>query len=163
VQSVGEGASWPNRGGPLPRAALAFAGLNLAWETLQVPLYTIWWTEPAPRIAFAVVHCTAGDLLIGCVVLVAALSTVGRGWPHERVARTRVAAFATVLGVAYTVGSEWVNVAVRGTWAYTAWMPRIPPLGTGLTPVLQWLVLPGLALYLATRHRSQPEIGDPAE
>jgi hypothetical protein len=158
VRPVGERVSWPSRRGALLRAALAFAGLNLAWETLQVPLYTIWWTEPASRIAFAVVHCAAGDLLISCFMLAAALSTVGRSWPQKRVARTRVSAFTTLLGLAYTVGSEWVNVAIRGTWAYTEWMPRLPPLGTGLAPALQWLVLPGLALYLATQHQSQPDM-----
>lgn len=33
--------------------------------------------------------------------------------------------------------------------AYTQAMPRLPPFGTGLSPVLQWLLLPGLALHLA--------------
>ena len=28
----------------LIRAALVFTGLNLGWELLQLPLYTIWWT-----------------------------------------------------------------------------------------------------------------------
>jgi hypothetical protein len=54
-------------------------GLNLAWEIAQLPLYTIWWTDPGPRIAFAVLHCTAGDLMIGAASLAAALLFVGRG------------------------------------------------------------------------------------
>ena len=37
---------------------------NLAWETLQLPLYTIWTTGTAQEQAFAVVHCTGGDLLM---------------------------------------------------------------------------------------------------
>jgi len=60
----------------------------------------------------------------------------------------------TLLGVGYTVASEWLNVVVRQTWAYTQAMPRLPPFGTGLSPVLQWLLLPGLALYV-TREPGQ--------
>jgi hypothetical protein len=61
---------------------------------------------------------------------------------------------ATILGLGYTVYSEWLNVNVRETWAYTAWMPRIPPLGTGLSPLLQWIVVPGLAFFIVWRRVS---------
>src|SRR5829696_4004989 len=57
---------------PARFTALIFVGLNLAWEITQLPLYTIWWTDPGPRIAFAVLHCTAGDLMIGAASLAAA-------------------------------------------------------------------------------------------
>ena len=49
------------------------AGLNLAWEVLQLPLYTIWSEASAGYIAFAVVHCTVGDVVIGLASLVLAL------------------------------------------------------------------------------------------
>ena len=55
---------------------------------------------------------------------------------------------AIVLGTAYTIFSEWLNVAIRGTWSYTVAMPVLPWLGTGLTPLLQWLIVPGLALAI---------------
>jgi hypothetical protein len=51
-----------------------------------------------------------------------------------------------ILGAAYTIFSEWLNVEIRRTWSYTAAMPVLPFIGTGLTPLLQWLVVPGLAL-----------------
>jgi len=50
------------------------------------------------------------------------------------------------LGVAYTIFSEWLNVEIRRSWSYTAAMPVLPWLGTGLTPLLQWVIVPGLAL-----------------
>jgi hypothetical protein len=130
-------------------AALVFTGLNLGWELLQLPLYTIWWTEPWSRIVFALLPCTAGDLMIGSLALCAALLLVGQGWPREPHTRVRVIVLTTLLGVGYTVASEWLNVVVRQTWAYTQAMPRLPLFGTGLSPVLQWLLLPGLALHLA--------------
>ena len=47
--------------------------LMLAWEVAQLPLYTIWREASAGDIAFAVLHCTAGDALIGMGSLGAAL------------------------------------------------------------------------------------------
>lgn len=134
----------------LGRTIFVFAGSSLAWEIVQLPLYTIWWTDPPGRIAFAVLHCTIGDLMIGAAALAVALLVAGRGWPRSPGAALRVGVLATVIGLAYTVYSEWANLA-RGNWAYTASMPVLPPFGTGLTPALQWLVLPPLALFLAHR------------
>jgi hypothetical protein len=133
----------------LPRLAIWFTGLNLAWEIAQLPLYTIWWTDPPGRIAFAVLHCTSGDLIIGTFALATAVLVLGRGWPDDLAARRRVVALVTVLGVSYTAFSEWLNVVVRESWAYTDWMPVVPLLGTGLAPMLQWFLVPGLALCLA--------------
>lgn len=133
--------------------AVAVAG-HLLWEALQVPLYTIWSEGTATRIAFAVVHCTGGDLLIATASLVGALVIVGsRGWPSERF--RAVALLTLAFGLAYTVYSEWLNVSVRGSWAYSPRMPRLPPFGTGLSPVLQWIAVPSAAfaaLRSAARH-----------
>ena len=73
-------------------------------------------------------------------------------WPEAGFAR--VAVTATGLGVAaYTVVSEWLNTSVTQSWAYTKAMPTLPPLGTGLAPLLQWLLLPPVCL-LAARHQA---------
>jgi hypothetical protein len=42
--------------------------------------------------------------------------------------------------------SEYVNTVIRATWAYSDLMPTMPWLGTGLAPLAQWIVIPGLAL-----------------
>ena len=128
------------------RLAVVFLVLNLIWEFLQLALYTIWWSEPWPRIAFALFHCTLGDLLIGAVAFTFALVVTGRRWPADRLARRRVVTLTTLAGVGYTMFSEWLNVEVRQIWAYTEVMPRLPFVGTGLTPLLQWLLLPGVAI-----------------
>ena len=118
---------------------------NLAWETAQLPLYTIWREGSAGEIAFAVGHCTGGDVIIALGALILALVTLGEAdWPAAGFARVAVA--ATGLGVAYTVASEWLNTTVRQRWAYTKAMPTLPPLGTGLAPLLQWLLLPPVCL-----------------
>lgn len=123
---------------------------NLAWETAQLPLYTIWGKGTAREKAFAVLHCTGGDVLIALAFLVGALVVVGDpAWPGRHFAR--VVALTVLGGLAYTVFSEWLNVEVRLSWAYSLHMPVLPPFGTGLSPVLQWLVVPALALWVARR------------
>ena len=56
-----------------------------------------------------------------------------------------------VVGGTGAVVSEMAHLAT-GNWAYTASMPLIPVIGVGVTPVLQFTVLPvliyGLSSYL---------------
>ena len=117
---------------------------HFLWEAAQVPLYTLWRTGTRREIAFALIHCTGGDILITTVTLAAAtaLARVSAGAPSAG------AWFFTAiaLGAAYTVFSEWLNVEIRRSWSSAASMPVVPFLGTGLTPLLKWLIGPGLAL-----------------
>jgi hypothetical protein len=55
--------------------------------------------------------------------------------------------------VGYTALSEWINTIARGSWAYSALMPviRLGGFEIGLSPLLQWLVIPPVALWLAGR------------
>jgi hypothetical protein len=128
---------------------------NLAWETLQLPLYTIWTSGTVGERVFAIVHCTGGDMLIALSSLVASLIVVGSpGWPRERFGQ--VAVLAIAFGFAYTGFSEWLNVSVRKSWAYSDWMPVIPVAGgIGLSPLLQWLVIPAGAFW-AVRLQVRP-------
>jgi hypothetical protein len=57
----------------------------------------------------------------------------------------------TLLGLGYTVASEWVNVDIRGSWGYAAAMPRVPWIGTGLAPFIQWVLLPPLIAGITCR------------
>lgn len=117
---------------------------DLAWEMTHLPLYTIWRTGTPGEKAFAVVHCTGRDLLIALACWALALVLAGEpAWPVRT--HRRVAALTIVFGVAYTVFSEWLNVVVRGTWAYSDLMPVVPVIDTRLSPLLQWVAVPWLA------------------
>lgn len=52
-------------------ALLAF---SLVWELAQLPLYTLWREASPGYLAFAVLHCTAGDLLFGSAAVALSLS-----------------------------------------------------------------------------------------
>ena len=131
--------------------------MNLAWETLHLPLYSIWETGTARSRAFAVVHCTGGDVLVALSALALALFVAGdKNWPAARF--RPVALFTVLFGVAYTVFSEWLNVVVRAAWAYSAAMPVVPLFGLriGLSPLAQWLAIPAASLVLARRLSRTP-------
>jgi hypothetical protein len=137
------------------------AALNLAWEIAQLPGYTLWTGGSAGLTAFAVLHCTAGDAMIGFATLAIAL-VLTRAGPIASWRVVAIGAVATAFAVGYTVYSEWVNVEIRGAWAYSELMPRLPLTGTGLAPLAQWIVLPGLSLAIAMKWhaRAARERGD---
>ncbi len=128
----------------LPRLAIC----SLVWEVAQLPLYTLWAELRLEHIAW-VAHCTAGDVLIGMAALLLALILNGAGeranWPVNRIVMWMIAA-----AVAYTMWSERINLA-QGNWAYSAWMPVLPGIGVGLSPLLQWVVVPLAAWSWARR------------
>ena len=98
------------------RAAGVYLGVtavaSLLWEALQLPLYTIWTTGTAREIAFAIAHCTAGDVLIASGAIFLAI-IVGRCWLWPIDNWTRLATLTIVFAVAYTAFSEWLNIFTR--------------------------------------------------
>jgi hypothetical protein len=130
----------------LRRYLVAMALGNLIWEFAHMPLYTLWETGSPREIVFAALHCTGGDILIAISALLAALFLLGDSrWPH--VAYRRVGLVTILIGIGYTIFSEWLNIEVREAWAYRDLMPIIPVINAGLSPVAQWIVLPVLAFW----------------
>jgi hypothetical protein len=64
-----------------------------------------------------------------------------------------VAALTIVLGVSYTIFSEWLNIVMRAAWAYSDLMPVVSLFGfeVGLSPLVQWIVVPSVAFWWARR------------
>ena len=132
-------------------AALS-APLHLVWEAFHIRFYTIWQEASIAQLAYAVLHCTAGDVLIAFVTFaVVAAGVRDADWPSR--APWRGVPLLLASGLVYTVASEWFNVYRLGRWAYAQDMPMIG--GIGATPIAQWLLVPlaSLALY---RHLRLP-------
>ena len=90
-------------------------------------------------------HCALGDVLIllGCFWLVALI------WRDRRwIAAGRLAPrlLFVALGLAYTAASELLNTRFFLSWAYAPEMPHI--FGIGLAPILQWLLIPSVLLFI---------------
>ncbi len=131
--------------------SLLALALHFVWELAHLPLYTLWDEPDRWRVVRYVAHCVAGDVLIAAIVfLVAAFAFRDLDWPVHR--PWRAGALAIALGLGFTAWSEWYNVYVLGAWAYRAAMPTLA--GIGLTPLLQWLIVP-VAMILFVRHRGR--------
>ena len=119
-------------------SVLAFF-LNLGWEIAHVRLYTIWADADGMGVAWALVHCTLGDVVIALAMFALAGIVLRRAdWPASRPGTG--GAIVVIGAMAFTAWSEWYNVYRAVNWGYTASMPMI--LGIGLSPLLQWLILP---------------------
>jgi hypothetical protein len=125
-------------------SALAFI-LNLAWEISHVRLYTLWMEADALRIAGSVLHCSLGDVTIALALFALAGLVLWRAdWP---VSRPWTGGAIVVIGaMAFTAWSEWYNVYRTGAWGYTPDMPTI--YGVGLSPLLQWLIIPPVLVVI---------------
>lgn len=131
--------------------------LHLTWEIAQLPLYTLWHEETPAYIAWAVIHCTAGDGLIALGTYAVASATVRSiAWPWESPGRGLAVLWAS--GLAWTALSEWRHVQNLGSWAYAESMLTLA--GIGLAPLAQWVIVPGLALWsLREWHPGRRSIG----
>jgi hypothetical protein len=125
-------------------------GLHLAWEIGQLPFYMLWEEGEIWRIALYVIHCVLGDTMIATLTYLAvALIWRQVNWPRQRFWMGGMMLIA--MGLGYAVFSEWYNVYRIGSWAYSEAMPLI--YGIGITPLMQWLVVPGVMLVLIKRTR----------
>ena len=127
------------------------AAFSLAWEVAQLPLYTIWREASTSYLVFAVVHCTVGDVLIGCAALALALM-LGREKALAQWHWRRVIGMTALLAAAYTLFSEWMNTTLY-RWTYSELMPvlSIRAMRIGLSPVAQALLIPAAALVAGMR------------
>ena len=127
-------------------SVLAF-GLNLAWEIAHVRLYTLWTEADGLGVAWALFHCTVGDVVIALGAFLLAAIVLGRvDWPVSLPCAGSIVVAASTM--AYTFWSEWYNVYRVGSWRYTELMPTI--FGIWLSPLLQWLIAP-IVMVIAYR------------
>lgn len=81
---------------------------------------------------------------------VASLVVRHRGWLLTDARLPWLIFLAT--GIAVTIVFEYLATGMLQRWTYAPTMPTLPLVGTGLAPLLQWLLLPPLALRLTAKH-----------
>ena len=138
---------------PIPEIPIALFSflLHFVWEFLQVPTFA---GMPAMSHWDGIKFCTAatlGDVGFALTAFWAA-SAVGtsRQWIQKR-RRVPFVVFIAV-GIALTIAFEYYYTNVSHRWSYSELMPLVPPLGTGLGPLVQWIVIPPFVLWLTRRH-----------
>lgn len=142
--------SWSAKFPELPLAGFGFL-LHFAWEMMQVPWFEGMLEASHGTVVWLCTRATFGDVVILVVAFWGACAAVGqREWLIEG---RRFPAIVTVgTGVLITVVFEWLATGVLERWSYADNMPVVPGMGIGLTPLLQWLLLPPLALWLTRKH-----------
>jgi hypothetical protein len=124
--------------------------LNLPWELWQVPFFRGMADQPHWLGVKACTQATFGDAGIALTAFwVTAFFARSRGWISQP-RRSDIAIFIGV-GLVATIIFETLAIGVLERWAYSDSMPRLSILGTGLLPLLQWLVLPALVLWFVRR------------
>lgn len=152
VDASRDGARAPNltEAPELPIAFFSFV-LHFVWEFVQVPTYT-GMAEMAHWEAIKLcMSATFGDVGFAMTAFwIASISARSRNWVLQPT-RLPVAIFVAV-GIILTIGFEYYYTNISLRWTYSDLMPLVPPFGTGLSPLLQWLVIPALVIWLTRRH-----------
>lgn len=124
--------------------------LHFVWEYLQAPTYAGMAELPHWEGVKLCTAATFGDVGFALTAF----------WIASAVARSRYWFVAPrplpmlvylAVGVALTVGFEYYYTQVSLRWSYSDLMPLVPPFGTGLSPLLQWLAIPPLVLWFTAR------------
>ena len=94
--------------------------------------------------------CVSGDVLIalGTFFLVGLIHKK-RKWILDP-SKQQVVIFV-LSGVVFTIISEFVHVNTKGTWQYSELMPLIPLIDVGISPLVQWIVIPLALIFIIRR------------
>ena len=135
--------------------------LNLVWEFWQIPFFVGMADQPHWLGVKICTQSTLGDVAILLVAFwITAIAAHSRSW--ILVPRRQDVAIFLGIGIIATALVESVATGPGGRWSYTMAMPRLPIIGTGLLPLLQWLVIPPLVLWFARRQiRGDPHLRHP--
>lgn len=120
------------------------------WEWIQTPFF-IDITDEINTIVWYRIHCTFGDMMI-LFFTVLGTSVIYRRLDWIFSPSRKQYFTVMIIGVSYTLFSEYRNVSIAENWSYSRYMPEIG--GIGLIPVLQWIILPALILYITARFRN---------
>ncbi len=128
---------------------LLFSFLVFAtWEWIQTPFF-VDVTRDINTIVWYRIHCTFGDMLIlSSAMLAVGILTKKAAWFLQPERRQLV--LVTLIGMGYTLFSEYRNVHLAGNWGYSEYMPTL--FGIGLVPVIQWAVLPAAIICMTRRY-----------
>lgn len=143
----------PRRNALFPELPLAGFGFltHFVWEMLQIPWFTGMAAASHGSVVWLCIRATGGDVLILLASFWFASIVWGhRQWLLESNRKPAVILITTALVV--TTVMEWLATGPLQRWTYADSMPIVPLLGVGLTPLLQWLLLLPLIMWLTRRH-----------
>jgi len=134
----------------LPLAGFGFL-THFVWEMLQAPWFTGMAQASHGSVVWMCIQATGGDVLILLTSFWLSSMVCGsRQWLIQGERKPAIILIITALIV--TIILEWLATGPLERWSYAESMPIMPLLGVGVAPLLQWLLLSPLILWLARRH-----------
>lgn len=131
----------------IPVAVVSFV-LHLGWEFLHAPFFIFDQQSSPTSLAGCLLFCSGVDIVMSLAAYCSvSLTWRDRGWLMEK-NFGHVSAFVGI-ALLLAVVSEYTAMHYRNLWEYSAHMPVIPFVEIGLTPVLQWLILPPITPVLS--------------
>lgn len=128
--------------------------LHLLWENLQMPLYAGFEHAPLREHFWVCFKATATGDMFFMLTIYLVLAAVHRDWfwVTDRGAYTHPGTWIVTLvaGMLLAVSFELWAVYVDHRWSYAAFMPLLPIVQVGLTPVLQMILIPAGTFLLVS-------------
>ena len=119
--------------------------LNAVWEVSHIPLY-VQGIYSWSHILFCLLASVADAIMVLLIFFGFALIYKNELWTQNLNIRRVV--FLVIAGGIGAVLAETRHLSI-GTWSYAEIMPLIPIFNVGLSPVLQFMILPSLAYILS--------------
>jgi hypothetical protein len=123
--------------------------LHFAYEVWQSPYFDFYLMPALSDKVNYITHCTIGDGVIAVISgwVVAGLCR-SRKWMLRNTWKSTL--LFTTLGWIYTLISEIYRVHFAKLYGVSVLI--VPVIGISWLPLLQWVILPPLVLYMAKRH-----------
>ena len=124
--------------------------LHFVWEYLQAPTYAGMVELSHWKGIKLCTSATFGDVGFALTAFwTASLFAKSRAWVLAPSPKDIV--FFVGVGIVLTVAFEYYYTNISLRWTYSDLMPLVPPFGTGLSPLLQWVITPLLVLWFTRR------------
>ncbi|MCP3055579.1 hypothetical protein [Aurantimonas marianensis] len=137
----------------VPEVSLALFSFafHFIWEFLQIPTFEGMAELRHWEGVKICTYATVGDVGIALAAFwITSLAARTRHWIcHKKAWQLLV---FLIVGIVITIGLEFYYVEISNRWSYSELMPLVPPFGTGLSPLLQWIVVPLLVVELTRRN-----------
>ena len=131
--------------------------LHFVWEFIQAPTYSGMVDMPHWDGIKMCTSATFGDVGFALTAFwITSLASRSRQWIYAPRA-WQVLVFLAV-GIGLTIGFEYYYTQISLRWTYSELMPQVPPFGTGLSPLLQWIVIPLLVIWFTHRIASPASV-----
>ena len=127
-------------------AVIAFS-LNFIWELLQGPLYE-GFEYDVQHISFCALASIADMLMVLILLFGYALMYMDAYWVMNMNLDTVLPLI--LIGIAGAILGEFWHTS-RGDWSYAEAMPMVPLLKVGISPILQFAVLPYLSFLISKK------------